>query len=307
MIYLWTVIACLVAVAHGVEGAAFTAAPFYAPGQFELLAVMAGLSIAVFNFGGPEMLTTLGEETRGGAKTLGIGVLVAFAALGSLYLLLVYVAALVWPDYTTLGDPDTAFYEIAARAGGPALKSAFVLAVVIATFGSCIGAQACSSRLLYAMGRDRMFPKVLSRVHPKYQSPYIGVVAIGVTSTILCLAFPDRAEVMTEMVNFSLLLCWSAVNVTAIGYFMLKQRSRNYLRDLACPILGVAGHRVCVLQPGLRSHEGWPRLAGPRGPVRRLAQVRPQGRPVVRVGFRDLNEPHNSPADGSAVRYRLVG
>ncbi|TAK52708.1 MAG: APC family permease [Gammaproteobacteria bacterium] len=239
LIYLWTVIACLVAVTQGVEGAAFTPAPFYAPGQFELLAVMAGLSIAVFNFGGPEMLTALGEETRGGARTLGIGVLVAFVALGSLYLLLVYVAALVWPDYTTLGDADTAFYEIVARAGGPALKSAFVVAVVIATFGSCIGAQACSSRLLYAMGRDRMFPKVLSRVHPKYQSPYIGVIAIGVSSTILCLAFPDRAEVMTEMVNFSLLLSWSAVNITTIGYFMLKQRSRNYLRDLACPVLGV--------------------------------------------------------------------
>ncbi len=44
---------------------------------------------------------------------------------------------------------------------------------------------------------------------------------------------------MTSMVNFSLLLCWSAVNITAIGYFMLKQRSGNYLRDLAWLGLGV--------------------------------------------------------------------
>src|SRR3990172_1832309 len=99
----------------------FTTAPFHASGQFDLMAVMAGISIAVFNFGGPDLLTTLGEETKGGARTLGIGVLLSFAVLGAFYVLLAFAAALAWPDYTTLGNPDTAFYEIAARAGGPML------------------------------------------------------------------------------------------------------------------------------------------------------------------------------------------
>lgn len=240
VIYAWTVIACLVAVAHGIDGAAFTPAPFSATGQFDLLAVMAGVAIAVFNFGGPEMLTTLGEETKGGTRTLGRGVLLAFGLLGALFLLLVWAAALAWPDYTTLGNPDTAFYAITERVGGTPLKSAFVVAVVVTMLGSCIGAQACSSRLLYAMGRDRMLPQLLSRVHPKYQSPYIGVLVIAALSTILCLAFSAHAEVMTSLVNFSLLLCWSFVNVTSIRFLLLKQRSGNWFRDLACPALGLA-------------------------------------------------------------------
>ncbi len=56
---------------------------------------------------------------------------------------------------------------------------------------------------------------------------------------------------MTSMVNFSLLLCWSAVNITAIGYFMLKQRSGNYLRDLACPVWlthRLPGHPQDIIQ-----------------------------------------------------------
>ncbi len=239
IIYLWTVIACLVSVTQGVSGNGITAAPFYTPGQFDLPAVMVGISIAVFNFGGPDLLTTLGEEAKGGARTIGISVLLTFGLLGAFYVILAYVAALVWPDYTTLGNPDTAFYEITVRAGGAVLKSAFVMAVVITTFGCCIGAQACSSRLLYAMGRDNMFPKVLSKVHPKYQSPYVGVIVIGAISTILCLVYSDKAQIMTSMVNFSMLLCWSFINVTTIYFFMVKQGSRNYFRDLSCPVLGV--------------------------------------------------------------------
>jgi len=243
IIYLWTVIACLVAVAQGTSGEGFTVAPFYAPGLFDMTAVMVGVSIAVFNFGGPEMLTTLGEETRGGPGTLGTGVLLTFAVLGGFYVLLAYVAALVWPDFTTLGNPDTAFYEIVARAGGPVLNTAFVLAIVVTIFGACISAQACSSRLLYAMGRDNMFPKIFSKVHPKYQSPYVGVIVIGVTSAVLCLAFSDKAQIMTSILNFSMLLCWSFVNITTIWFFTIKnggkQGSRKYLRDLVFPALGV--------------------------------------------------------------------
>jgi amino acid transporter len=238
-IYLWTVVACLTAVAQGTGGATFTSTPFYAAGQFDLAAVMAGIAIAVFNFGGPEMLTTLGEETRGGARTLGIGVLLTFALLGGCYVVLAFVAALAWPDYSSLGNPDTAFYEIAARAGGPLLKSAFASAVVVTIFGSCIGAQACSSRLLYAMGRDGMFPQVLSRVHPRYRSPHVGVIVIGASSTLLCLAFADQAQVMTAMVNFSMLLCWSMINITTVYFYMLKRRSPNLTRDLLCPLLGL--------------------------------------------------------------------
>ena len=255
IVYLWMTVAGLSSVARGTTGSGFTAAPFYVPGQSGLAAVIAGISIAVFNFGGPEMLTTLGEETRGGSRTLGIGVLLTFGILGAAYVFLSCVAALVWPDYTTLGNPDTAFYQIAERAGGPLLKTSFVIAIVVTLFGSCIGAQACSSRLLYAMGRDRMFPRILSRVHPRYQSPYIGVLVIGLSSTLICLAFAGKAQVMTSMVNFSMLLCWSFINLTTVYFFTFRQRSRRYFRDLVCPLLGllVSGYAFVSLDADARS------------------------------------------------------
>jgi amino acid transporter len=239
IIYGWFMVAGLMAIAQGLNGVGFTIAPIYNKANFNLGAIMVGVSIAVFNFGGPDVLTTLGEETKGGVKTLGVGVLLTFAILGVLFFLLAYVAALVWPNYTTHANADIAFYEIVALAGGPILKWVFSLAIVIAIFGCCVGVQTCSSRVLYAMGRDRMFPKMFSRIHPKYQSPYIGVVAIGIIALVLSLVFSDKAETMTSMVNFSMLLVWSLVNITTVCYYILKKKSKHYFRDLVCPILGL--------------------------------------------------------------------
>ena len=239
IIYGWFVVAAIIAVAQGVNGAAFTFTPIYNKATFSLGAIMVGVSIAVISFGGPDGLTTLGEEVKGGVKTIGIGVLLTFAALGGFFVLLAYSAALVWPDYTTHANTDLAFYEIAAVAGGSALKFAVSIGVVATIFACCIGVQACSSRVLYAMSRDNMFPKFFSKIHPKYQSPYHGIIAIGIVALIICFAFADKAEIITSMVNFSMLLCWSFVNITTIYYYILRNRSKNYLRDLLCPIVGL--------------------------------------------------------------------
>ena len=239
LIYAWFMVAAVIWVWKGTNGTAFTLAPIYNAANFSMGAIMAGVAIAVFNFGGPDVLTSLGEETKGGVKTLGLGVLLSFAVIGVLFFLSAYAAALVWPNYRTHSNADIAFYEIVAIAGGPILKWVFSLTVVIAAFGCCIGVQTCSSRVLYAMGRDNMFPKIFSKVNPKYKSPYVGVLTIGIVALILSLLFTDKAEVMTSMVNFSMLFCWSFVNITTIYYYILVRKSRNYFRDLFCPIMGL--------------------------------------------------------------------
>jgi amino acid transporter len=239
IIYGWIMVAGIMAIARGVNGLEFTLAPVYNTANFSLGAIMMGVSIAVFNFGGPDILTTLGEETKGGIKILGRGVLLTFAVLGILYFVLVYVAALAWPNYTAHTSADIAFYEIVAVIGGSRLKLVFSLTVVLTIFGCCIGVQTCSSRVLYAMGRDHMLPKIFSKVHPRYQSPYVGILVIGVVAVLLCLVFPGKAEVMTSIVNFGMLIVWSMVNLTTFSYYILGRRSRNYLRDLLCPMIGL--------------------------------------------------------------------
>ena len=238
IMYGWFFLAGIIAILKNAGGVQFTVAPFYHETGFSLEAIAVGVSIAIFNFGGPDALTTLGEETKGGTKVLGRGVLLTFALLGALYVLITYVAAQVWPAYGTFGNPDTAFYEIARRAGGPTLKLAFVLTLVLTLTGCAICIQACSSRTLYAMARDHMLPAIFSKIHPTYNSPFVGIISISLISIIICLSFSNQAEILTAIVNFNMLFCWTFVNVTAIYYYTIKKKSAHYLRDLAFPGLG---------------------------------------------------------------------
>jgi amino acid transporter len=239
IVYTWFVVAGIFAITEGVNSIKFTFAPVYNGANLGLAAIMAAVSIAVFNFGGPDSVTTLGEETKDGAKTIGRGVVLTFAVLGGLYFLLTYVAALSWPDYATHENTDIAFYQIAEVIGGPSLKWAFTLAMGTAVGFSCsVCAQACSSRVLYAMARDNMFPKILAKVHPEYKSPYISVIFTGIISLIICFIFTNKAENLTSILNYNILLSWLAVNFTTIFFYMIRQRSKNYFIDLVCPILG---------------------------------------------------------------------
>jgi hypothetical protein len=141
-------------------------------------------------------------------------------------------------------NADTAFYEIAARAGGPVLKSAFIAAVVT-VFSSCIGSQACSSRLLYAWTRQHVSEK--NCASGRYQVPHGGVAA-GDCDLHLP-GFPGKAQVMTSMQNFST-ACWSFTTHDD-HYFIVKQGSRSFPGS-GLSRSGIPGNRPCVLQPGCR-------------------------------------------------------
>src|SRR5699024_12806978 len=66
-----------------------------------------------------------------------------------------------------------------------------------------------SSRLLFAMGRAMVLPKAFGKVHPKYKTPYIGILfTMAVT---VCAPFFGREALLWGV-------CMSALGVT-IAYF----------------------------------------------------------------------------------------
>jgi len=240
IVLVWFLAACILAVAKGSAGAGFTMRPFYDGAEFGFGVIMAAVSIAVLNFVGTDAITTLAEETRGGSKTIGIGMLLAVATLGFLFVVQTYVASVVWPDYTTFENADVCFYQIAELVGGGALKWAVTLAVVIAIGLACsICAQGSNARIFYGMSRDDMLPKILSRVHPKYRTPYLSTIIIGVISIIVSFAFAEQAATLTSLVNFGALLAFSFVNIAAVIYFMVRKKSKDYWAHLICPIIGL--------------------------------------------------------------------
>jgi basic amino acid/polyamine antiporter, APA family len=61
-------------------------------------------------------------------------------------------------------------------------------AVMTSVFGSLNGNLLVGPRLLYAMGQDGLAPRVLSRLHPRYETPYVAVAVLAGWSMLLVLA-----------------------------------------------------------------------------------------------------------------------
>ena len=112
------------------------------------------------------------RRTRASPRGRSAAPMVAALLLaGVLFIVQTWVAALLVPDPATLiakGDPGgTAFYDAAAVAGGAWLATLTAVATAIAWgFANSLVAQAATSRLLYAMARDRQLPSFLAKVHP---------------------------------------------------------------------------------------------------------------------------------------------
>jgi amino acid transporter len=240
------------AITKGVNGAEFTWKPLYDGDNFSMGTVMGAVSIAVLSFLGFDAISTLAEESKGGSKAIGKAIVFSLLVVGVLFIIQTWVAALIWPDYTTFENADVAFYQIAEIAGGPWLKWMTIIATAVAWgIADALVAQAAISRILYSMARDRKLPKILSKVHPKFKTPYISTLLVAVISLIVTAFFASQIGALASVVNFGALSAFLFLHASVVIYFIKKQKSKEYFKHLVLPLIGfiIIGYVWISLDP----------------------------------------------------------
>lgn len=227
------------AITKGVNGAEFTWKPLYDADHFSMGTVMGAVSIAVLSFLGFDAISTLAEESKGGSKAIGRAIIFSLLVVGVLFIIQTWVAALIWPDYTSFENADVAFYQIAEIAGGPWLKWMTIIATAVAWgIADALVAQAAISRILYSMARDRKLPKILSKVHPKFKTPYVSTLLVAVVSLLVTAFFASQIGALASVVNFGALSAFLFLHASVIIYFIKKQKSKQYFKHLILPLIG---------------------------------------------------------------------
>jgi amino acid transporter len=235
----------VVALANG-EGRGFDFTPIYNSDTFSLELVFGAVSIAVLSFLGFDGISTLAEENRESARSIGKAMIAALALAGTLFIVQTWVAALLVPDPDTLiveGDAaGTAFYDAADVAGGAWLATLTALATAIAWgFANSLVAQAATSRLLYAMARDRQLPGFLAKVHPTRRVPVNATFFVAVISLVLGWYMTTRDDgitLLSTLVNFGALSAFLLLHVAVVVHFIVRKKSRDYWKHLAVPVIG---------------------------------------------------------------------
>ncbi|SDM77838.1 amino acid/polyamine/organocation transporter, APC superfamily [Geodermatophilus siccatus] len=237
----------VVALASG-EGRGFDFSPVYNSDTFSLELVFGAVSIAVLSFLGFDGISTLAEENRDSARSIGKAMIAALALAGTLFIVQTWIAALLVPDPDTLiaeGDAaGTAFYDAAAVAGGAWLSTLTAVATAVAWgFANSLVAQAATSRLLFAMARDRQLPGFLRKVHPTRRVPVNATFLVAAVSLVLGLYMESREDgitLLSTLVNFGALSAFLLLHVSVVVHFVVRQKSRNWWLHLAVPVIGFA-------------------------------------------------------------------
>lgn len=102
-----------------------------------------------------------------------------------IYLLLILLSAGNMPQQE-LAASSSPFSDIIFKATGGYWAGGFIsLGVCVSAFG-CIGAWIISSaRIAFSLGEQELFPKGFAKVHPKYQTPYFGLIANAILMSFI--------------------------------------------------------------------------------------------------------------------------
>ena len=222
----------------------FNADPLWQPGKVDAHFLAAGISIAALNFLGFDGISTLAEETNEPQKNIGRGILIALGIIIVCFVAQTYIASLVQPDWQSW-SPEHAenawFYGCQMIGGDLFMNIMLIINIVAIGIANIMNAQLAASRLLYSMGRDAVIPRIFGKVHPKYQTPWVGALFIGAVAMVLSLVL-TMADLAT-LVNFGALASFIMLNFAVFWYFFIKEGKRcsagDYVKYLICPWLGI--------------------------------------------------------------------
>src|SRR5579863_770844 len=214
---------------HPHDGAAFFTRPFYDPASWNTKAVLGGTSVAVLTYIGFDGISTLSEEAENPRRNILLATVLVCVVIGILSAFQVYAAQLIWPASQPYPNVDTAFTYVAGRAWAP-LFAIVGFTLVVANFGSGMGAQLGAARLLYGMGRSSALPKSffgvvdVKRHVPRNNVLFVGALALAGAFLLPAIAGEATCyELGANLLNFGALIAFMGVNLAAYVRYDLRE------------------------------------------------------------------------------------
>ena len=200
--------------------------------------IFTGAFTMFFAYIGFDAIATAAEETKNPQKNLPIGIIGSLLVCTIVYVLV----ALVFTGVSPLGDiniqaPVASAMSLVGQNWVAGLISIGALAGITSVL---LVMMLAGTRILYAMSRDGFLPKILQKVHPKFQTPYVLTIFVGIICTIGTL-FLDLTE-SAKLCNYGTLTSFIIVCAAIIILRKIDpKRPRPFKVPLnpITPLLGV--------------------------------------------------------------------
>lgn len=178
---------------------------------FGTLGILSSIPLLVGLFGGIESSAEVGEEIRNSRSTMGRGM------AASVFISFIVYVGIAAVTVGVLGAPGVAASPAPlADAGRHLIGTTAVLVVVAVALVSIAGAfnalMLITSRFVFAMGRDGIFPGIAGHIHPRFGTPHIAL-AITYAIALLSLLLPSDLIFLFLAVNIPTILkyCFNCI------------------------------------------------------------------------------------------------
>jgi urea carboxylase system permease len=220
---------------------------------------------------GFDTASSLGEETVDPRRTAPRAILRAVTAsfvLGGLILLFGVMAV------DDIRDPELSsstggLQYVLLQASGSGIGRVFLLAIVVAITVCCLAVHTATIRMMFGMARDNNLPGAarLARVHPRFRTPVVPAVVIGLLSIGILLINIRQPQIFTVITSIAVVMIYLAYLLVTVPMLISRLRGRWPLPADGAGrghfSLGRWGLPVNVLAvlwgAGMAVNLGWPR------------------------------------------------
>ena len=138
-------------------------------------------STIFFAFSGCECASFMGDEIKDARRVIPRALLVAGLIITVFYIAgtLAMLVALPSSRISGLGGFMTAIDFLCRRLGIPALIAPVAILVGISSVGAAAAYLSSTARLPFVVGIDHYLPAVFGRIHRRWKTPYVAIIASG--------------------------------------------------------------------------------------------------------------------------------
>lgn len=180
-------------------------------------------------------VATVAGEIKQPSRTLPRAMVGSVLLVGVLYVATVLVATSTFGAGRLATFAETAMVEVARSLLGPAGAVALLGAGLLATLSSANASILSSSRMVYALGRDRLLPAWVGQINLRFGTPHVALVLAG--GPTLALVALGRTELLAEVASLLHLIMYGLICVVLI---VLRARAPDWY----APTFRSPGHPV---------------------------------------------------------------
>lgn len=235
----------------------FIPEPTGTAGQFGVGGIFRGAAIIFFAYVGFEAVSTAAAEAKNPSKDVPIGILGALFVCTLIYMAVAAVMTGVVP-YLQLASPapiavaidrmglEWADLPITLSDGSPMNAISFLIKIGAITGLSSVMLVLCygQTRVFYTMARDGLLPAAFARVHPKFRTPWIGTILLGIVIAVLAAFLP--ISILGDLVSLGTATAFAIVCFSVI---MLRLKHPEMHRPFKVPggiFTAVLGILACL-------------------------------------------------------------